>query len=229
MKTCKNKIGVTLTVMLVVIAVIVVLASLVITAATRIRSRSQEQLTENTIAALTAALQQFADFGYRYNNSVVDYSDFDFPLDCNGFPPNGFPPADIKTTLEAALFDVAVLISNHDQPEHLKYSGCEVLYFFLSKVPQSRKTLDKIDRSLVTDENDNGDKMIITITDAVGSKMYPLLRVIDPWGTTLHYDYYYEEGFDIAEMRKTKKTFPVITSAGPDKIFGTSDDISSRD
>lgn len=216
MKTYKNKIGVTLTEMLVVVAVIVVLASLVITAATRIRNQSNEQLAENTIATLTAALQQFADFGYRYNNS--DYSDFDFPLDCNGFP-----PADIRTTLENALgLGVGINGGTHED----EYSGCEVLYFFLSKVPQSRKTLDKIDRSLVTNENDDGDKMIITITDAVGSKMYPLLRVIDPWGTTLHYDYYNEEVFPV--MPYYKRTFPVITSAGPDKIFGTSDDISSR-
>ena len=215
--------------MLVVVAVIVVLASLVITAATRIRNQSSQQLAENTFAALTAALQQFADFGYRYNN--VDYSDFDFPLDCNGFPPNGFPPDDIETTLVAALFDVTVAISNHDQPEHLKYSGCEVLYFFLSKVPQSRKTLDKIDRSLITNENDDGDKMIITITDTVSGRIttYPLLRVIDPWGTTLHYDYYYELATTILLKRDSRKTFPVITSAGPDKRFGTSDDISSRD
>lgn len=205
--------------MLVVVAVIVVLASLVITAATRIRNQSNQQLAENTFATLTAALQQFRDFGYRYNN--VDYSDFDFPLDCNGLPPSGL--VSIGTTLEAALFDVTVLISNHDQLEHLKYSGCEVLYFFLSKVPQSRKTLDKIDRSLVTDEDDNGNRMKVTID----GRPYPLLRVIDPWGTTLHYDYYNEKG-NIAMMRKTKRTFPVITSAGPDKRFGTSDDISSR-
>ncbi len=224
MKTYKNKIGVTLAEMLVVVVVIVVLASLVITAATRIRSRSNEQLAESTIAALTAALQQFADFGYRYNNSVVDYSDFDFPLDCNGFPPAGpVSIKSIKSTLEEALFGVTVAISNHDQPEHLKYSGCEVLYFFLSKVPQSRKTLDKIDRSLVTDEDDNGNRMKVTID----GREYPLLRVIDPWGTTLHYDYYNEEVLPSNSLYY-KRTFPVITSAGPDKKFGTADDIRNR-
>ncbi len=224
MKTYKNKIGVTLTEMLVVVAVIVVLASLVITAATRIRNQSNEQLAENTFATLTAAMQQFRDFGYRYNNS--DYSDFDFPLDCNGFSQD-----DIKTTLEAAFgllppatVSITDLAGSTAFNHKLEYSGCEVLYFFLGKVPQSRKTLDKIDRSLVTDEDDNGNRMKVTID----GRPYPLLRVIDPWGTTLHYDYYYEEGSVIAEMRKTKRTFPVITSAGPDKMFGTSDDISSR-
>jgi len=206
--------------MLVVVAVIVVLASLVITAATRIRNQSSQHLAENTFAALTAALQQFADYGYRYNN--VDYFDFDFPLDCNGFG---------QLTFEAELtkvLDAAVVVNGVFEPE---YSGCEVLYFFLSKVPQSRKTLDKIDRSLITNENDDGDKMIITITDTVSGRItaYPLLRVIDPWGTTLHYDYYDELAVTIPLKRDSRRTFPVITSAGPDKIFGTSDDISSRD
>lgn len=216
--------------MLVVVAVIVVLASLVITAATRIRNQSNEQLAENTFATLTAALQQFADYGYRYNNS--DYSGFDFPLDCND--------SDIEETLAGAfgllpgdvlITDLAGSTAFNHKPE---YSGCEVLYFFLGKVPQSRKTLDKIDRSLVTDEDDNGNRMKITID----GREYPLLRVIDPWGTTLHYDYYedwedyqkYNNDWDdyVDYIRKTKRTFPVITSAGPDKIFGTSDDISSR-
>ncbi len=228
MKTYKNKIGVTLTEMLVVVAVIVVLASLVITTATHIRNQSDRQLTENTIATLTAALQQFADFGYRYNNSIIDYSDFDFPLDCNGFPPAG--PISIETTLEAAfglLPPANVLITDlsgstafNYKPE---YSGCEVLYFFLGKVPQSKKTLDKIDRSLVTDEDDYGNKMKVTID----GREYLLLRVIDPWGTTLHYDYYNEEVFPVTPYYK--RTFPVITSAGPDKTFGTADDISSKD
>lgn len=218
--------------MLVVVAVIVVLASLVITAATRIRNQSSQQLAENTFAALTAALQQFADFGYRYNNVV--YSDFDFPLDCNGFPPSGL--VSIEATLENALLPLATvsitdLAGSTAFNRKLEYSGCEVLYFFLGKVPQSRKTLDKIDRSLVTNENDDGDKMIITITDTVSGRIttYPLLRVIDPWGTTLHYDYYYELATTILLKRDSRKTFPVITSAGPDKRFGTSDDISSRD
>jgi len=42
-------------------------------------------------------------------------------------------------------------------------------------------------------------------------------RFYDPWGTPL--DYVYVAGVD---------TFPKLTSAGPDKQFGTTDDITSK-
>ena len=52
---------------------------------------------------------------------------------------------------------------------------------------------------------------------------YSLLRIIDPWGETLRYDYY----DDYTEPDEARN-FPVITSAGPDGVFGTDDDIASR-
>ena len=97
------------------------------------------------------------------------------------------------------------------------------MYFFLSRVPESRKTLDKIDKSLITRKGSDGSDMTIFIDN----KEYPLLRIIDPWGTTLRYDYYEETGL-YAERMESKKTFPVITSAGPDKEFGSADDITNR-
>jgi len=84
--------------------------------------------------------------------------------------------------------------------------------------------LDKIDDSLITNEGFGKQPMSITI----GVKMYPLLRIIDPWGTTLHYDYYNEMELNPLLRNKGKRNFPLITSAGPDRIFGTGDDITSR-
>ena len=219
MKSCKYKAGVTLIEMVVVVAIIALLVSMVIRVATRTDNQSRERLTESTIAILTAALEQFGDYGYNYNKSS-DYANFDFPLDCNGFP-----QIELQTTLENALGLVAgsVLIDpvgSHDP----NYSGSEVMYFFLSRVPQSRKTLDKIDSSLITNIGSDGREMSIT----VGSKVYPLLRIIDPWGITLRYDYYNEWETNLTLRNEGKRTFPVITSAGPDRRFGTIDDISSR-
>ena len=99
-----------------------------------------------------------------------------------------------------------------------------MLYFFLSRVPESRKSIDKIDESLITSEGYNKQPMRITI----GVRIDPLLRVIDPWGETLRYDYYNRLEPDPVLRLRGKRTFPVITSAGPDKKFGTADDISSR-
>jgi len=204
MKTCKYKTGFTLVEMLIVVAVIAILISMVIGIASRIENQAKQQLTEGTIAVLNGALEQFSDYGFRYNDA--NYSDFHFPLDCNGFS-----DIELETELGGIISGGA-----HDA----NYSGSEALYFFLSRVPESRETLDKIDKSLITSKDKNKQDMIITIDDV----NYPLMRIIDPWGTTLRYDYYDEITLD----PNSKRNFPVIISAGPDGVFGTDDDITNR-
>ena len=213
MKSCeKNKTGVTLIEMLIVVGIIAILVSMVVGIAGRIQFQGNEQLTESTFALLNAALGQFRDYGYNYKDS--DYTDFDFPLDCNDFPKDR-----LATDLEKALgVNVTIDATGHDP----NYSGSEVLYFFLSRVPESRKTLDKIDGSLITNEGSNKQDMTIT----VGGRKYPLLRIIDPWGKTLRYDYYDETV--VPPDPDEKRTFPLITSVGPDGKFGNDDDITSR-
>jgi len=222
MESCKHKTGVTLVEILVVVAIIAILATMVISLAARIDSQGKERLTENTFALLNAALGEFCDYGYNYSDPC--YGGFDFPLDCNGFD-----AAELEGTLEKALGlddgDVEISGGAHDP----NYSGSEALYFFLSKVPESRKTLAKIDSSLITNEDSDGDSMEIS----VDGKEYSLLRIIDPWGETLWYDYYDEEPLPLSEaeidtMIDEARNFPVIISAGPDGVFGTDDDIASR-
>ena len=235
MKSYRHKTGVTLVEILIVVAVIAILTTMVVGIATRISNQSKEQLTKNTFALLNAALGQFRDYGYNYNPITVDvaerffYHSLDFPPDCNGLM-----LTDLQLALAKALGLPPGMVSIsggvHDDPN---YSGSEVLYFFLNRVPTSRQTLKKIDDSLITNEGFGKQPMNITI----GVKMYPLLRIIDPWGTTLHYDYYP----DFADYTglgglvgyfgyagKSKRNFPEITSAGPDRIFGTGDDITNR-
>jgi len=222
--------------MLVTVAVVTILVSMVMGVATHIDKKDKVRLTESTIALLNAALGQFRDYGYRYelpSPSVVErdfYRSLVFPLDCNGFT---------QVALEAELakllgLSAAILPPGAHDPS---YSACEALYFFLDRVPESRKTLGKIDKSLITNAGAGNLPMNITIvTGAPIPKIYPLLRVIDPWGTTLRYDYYPDwpdysviltwlEYLDFAG--KSKRTFPVIISAGPDRKFGTPDDIIS--
>jgi hypothetical protein len=55
------------------------------------------------------------------------------------------------------------------------------------------------------------------------------MRFIDPWGKSLHYDYYEDTILNaLTPDPAKKKTFPVVTSAGADKRFGTNDDIINR-
>jgi len=196
------------------VAIIALLATMVISLATRIDHQGKERLTENTFALLDAALGEFCDYGYSYRHP--DYSDFEFPLDCNGFSKD-----DLEKTLEEALglgLGTVLIdpVGNHDP----NYSGSEALYFFLSRVPESRKTLGKIDASLITNKDSDGDSLEIS----VAGKDYLLLRIVDPWGETLRYDYY-----DDYTKPDEARNFPVISSAGPDGIFGNDDDITSRD
>lgn len=224
MKRYEHRTGLTLVEMLIVIAIIAILAVMAVSVATRIENRAKEHLAESTFALLNAALTQFADYGYQYKNA--NYSEYKFPLDCTGFPFGGAPPFDIQTTLVNALgaTSVTIGVGVHDP----NYSGSEVLYFFLSQVPESRQTLDKIDRKLVTNLGIDGQPMKITIGSGADAKDYPLFRVIDPWKTPLRYDYYDEWQLDVDKRNNSKRAFPVITSAGPDGKFDTSDDIKSR-
>lgn len=219
MKSYANKTGLTLVEMLIVVAIVVILTTMVIGLAGRVDNQSKEQLTKNTIGIMTVALRQFNDYEYSYKAPV--YAGFSFPLDCTFFNDVG-----IGNTVAGALVGAtSALVSGGDlNPE---FSAGEGLYFILSQVPECRKTLDRIDESLITNLGDvtNKQPRIITITYQSGStKEYPLFRIIDPWGTTLQYKYYDNMTLD----PRSKLTFPLITSAGPDKKLGNTDDISSR-
>ncbi len=84
-------------------------------------------------------------------------------------------------------------------------ANSEDLYYELSRVPNSRSILEKINSSLI--ENKYG---------AAGTPVGTGPEIYDPWGTAM--DYRYTPG----------ENFPEMVSAGPDKKFGTADDISSK-
>ena len=222
MQTQRYKTAFTLVEMIVAVSIVVVLVAIVIGVASRIDNQAKERLTRGTIAIINSALEEFSDYRYQYTASYVP---FKFPLDCNGFA---------QTMLEAelgvAVFNVnSVQISDgihtHTDPN---YSGCEAMYFFLSQVPDSRKILERIDKSLITNKGVNNQPMEISILFTNGDKkVYSLMRILDPWGQVLRYDYY-DETASLAGKIDTRRTFPVITSAGPDRKFDTPDDITSR-
>ena len=78
----------------------------------------------------------------------------------------------------------------------------QLMYAALDAVPECKQVLKGIDSVLVRRRD----------RQPVESRLY------DPWGTPLNY--VYVAGVD---------TFPELISAGPDKAFGTSDDITSKD
>ena len=205
MKCCRDKTGLTLVEILTVVAVLAILVSTVITVALRSDQQAKEQLMENTVAMLSAALKEFGEYGYEYREA---YARHRFPPDCTDF---GLQFG-LQATLEEALGKpVNIRPPVLDDPN---YSGIESMYFFLNRVVETRVVLEEIDKSLLT----NRDARIPpgnVRTFIVDGKPYPLVRIIDAWGTVLRYEY---------DAGGYLRTFPVITSAGPDRRFETEDD-----
>jgi prepilin-type N-terminal cleavage/methylation domain-containing protein len=221
LKYHRRKYGLTLVEMLIVLAIIVILAAIVAAVASRIDSQAKERLTKSTFEVICAALQQFKDYEYNYSGL---YTGLEFPLDCNDFTVGA-----LQNTLQTALGAAGVTITGgvHEPG----YSGSEVLYLFLNMVPQCKQTLERIDSSLVTNEDSSGNRLKIVID----GREYPLFRIVDKWpekgkknsiGKAVRYDYYDEKA--IPPNLNQTRSFPVLRSAGPDGIFGTADDISSR-
>jgi prepilin-type N-terminal cleavage/methylation domain-containing protein len=219
MRTRAYKSGFTLIEMLTVVAIIAILVSMVVGITKRIDDQSKERLCRNTIALVGNALEQFRDFGYEYKGSYANLG-LTFPIDCNGFA-----TTIIEATLQSALYQsgTSVAIVPDDPIHDPYYSGSEVLYYILTQVPDCQATLNKIDKSLLTNQKTDGTLITITIG---ASPAIPFTRIIDPWGTALRYDYYQKDN-TWYPIPGTKRTFPVITSAGPDKQFDTADDISN--
>ena len=218
--------GFTILETLVVVAVIMILVSMVIALASRFEDRGKERVIKSTFAMLDAALGEFAEYGYEYKGSYAEFS-LSFPLDCNGFESEEFK-ATVANALGLGSEDVEIYGVYHED-----YSGSAGLYFFLSQVPECREALDRIDASLVTNKDRNGDKLQIE----VDGKIYPLNRIVDPWsktipwGRTIRYSYY-DNGVEISPNEPDMddpRTFPLLISAGPDGEFNTTDDIKSNE
>ncbi|OHB72875.1 MAG: hypothetical protein A2Z25_05210 [Planctomycetes bacterium RBG_16_55_9] len=82
----------------------------------------------------------------------------------------------------------------------------EYLYGELRAIPVSQKILERIDATVIKNQySPPGVPLAQTAPE-----------LYDPWGTVL--DYRYVPG----------DHFPLVVSAGPDKTFGTADDITNR-
>ena len=113
--------------------------------------------------------------------------------------------------LDAALQEFHDFTSDfpiyQDAPSLVERS--EILYGALNSIPSSRRILEKISDSLIENNPGTAD----------------MPEIYDPWGTVVDYRYRYVSEDD-------KDTFPKLTSAGPDRQFGTpgepGDDITNR-
>ena len=231
MQNYKKNQGLSLIEIVVTVAVIAILAGITIGIVSHMDNQNNARALKSTFALLDDALDLFNDYDYSYKNPA--YAKFDFPIDItepaslpsdfDTFKLNSFITI-LSNEFGLAAVDVLPVVGTQVIIHKADYVSGELLYFFLSRVPECREVLDKINETLITDKDENGYQMKLRI----GVQDYPLLRIVDPWGTTLQYDYSNEVALNSGQNAIIMHTYPVITSAGRDKIFGTTDDIQNK-
>lgn len=194
--------GMSLMEMLVALAVILILISTLIGVGSFVKTRASLDLTKATIETLCTALAQYhSDFG-------------DFPFAANVV----FDEVAFETIFLPVIADVmpdGSLEETDGNSNTVFTASSAALFYFLDKNPSSRGIVEAVANSLVTNKDDSG--VGITLEKPPASGIFiDLPRYIDPWGMSIRYEYL------------PGTAFPVLTSAGPDKIFDTPDDITSK-
>ena len=247
MKYFRKQFGFTLVELLTVIAITVILIGIVAGVASRIDTQNKERQLRGIFSLLNIALQEFEEYGYQYDlryltdqDMIYFYNSLDYPPDCNDLPPISSNPQNpgLDYVLESVL-GAELNIGINQATYKVEYSGSLALYFFLNRVPTSRETVGKINPQFLTDEDESGNKMFVSIGIGQQARNYPLMRILDPWGNTLRYHYYisYQDFRRISAgglneyyefLTENKESVPILISAGPDGEWWTGDEITSR-
>lgn len=204
--------GFTLMELLVVAAIVVVLASALVGVGRRLLTSAQEKLARSTIDIVVTAIEQYHGELNR------------FPMEYLNSIPRPVTPAFAQTDLIAYLNDdlgltrmvpaKTVTISSSAENGN---AVSECLYYFLGKLPASRRMIDTITDSQKTSLGTDGLQRQAKYTNATGQEItITLMRLMDPWNSPLRY-----------EFTPGAMSFPRITSAGSDRTFDTHDDLRS--
>jgi prepilin-type N-terminal cleavage/methylation domain-containing protein len=204
-RRCRQS-GMSLMELLVALAVILVLISALTGVGSYVKTRASIDLTRSMLEVLCTSLSQYyADFG-------------DFPFDTetgvDTTPPDGKDDY-LLTHLEADLagtVSAASLVEKDGNGTDVSTASSAALFYFLDRNPSSRDIAGAVDNSLVTNKDIDGNPITVTIKGTP----YDLPRYIDPWKMSIRYEYL------------SGTAFPVLTSAGPDKVFDTPDDVTSK-
>jgi prepilin-type N-terminal cleavage/methylation domain-containing protein len=212
MKARKRQAGFTLIEILVVVAIIVLLATGMVKVAQTARTRAQERVTKGTISMLVSALAEYKNFhdrgsGFEFPEEPVVWNDKNEWLNL------------LSYGLRVDVANLFIDLGDHGQftweddvdldEMRLALATIEFLYCVMEDVPGCKAILEKLPVDVaVNDDNDS-----VTIRGQAKS----LLEVNDAWGHPLWYEY------------RGPGNFPAITSAGPDGLFNTADDIVSTE
>jgi len=197
---------------LVTVAVILILIGALIGTGSYVRTRAQIDLTRGLLEELSTALEEY------YDNQTPKAFPFDTPdTNLNGKLGDDYLQTHLEADLGGTVIPPAppVLLEEKDgssPPVIVSTASSAALFYFLDKDPVSRGIASAVSNTLITNKDTAGVAIKITI----GGVPYDLPRYIDPWGTSIRYVYL------------AGTAFPTLTSAGPDKVFDTPDDVTSK-
>lgn len=199
--------GFTLVEILTVLAIILVLAGALLGVGKYLTVRAKADLTASELEVLATALQQYYDDMGAFpfvtekdfdGDLIVDqYTEAHLEYDVNG---NVLPDGSVDT-LRADESEVLT-----DGPA----TSC-AMFYFLDSNPNSRRILDAVMDSLISNKAMDGAALKLEKPPGSGN-LIDLPRFIDAWGTSVRYEYV--DGW----------AFPRLTSAGPDANINTAED-----
>jgi len=195
-------------------AIILILVGAMLAGGKYLKVQGQRQLTQSAIEVIVTAMEQYYD-EYRIFPfvTVVNFGQTDYTV----VPTLPLPGSVVGGTTE----------EKQKNGDSFSNASSAALYYFLDQNKDCRQIIESLVPGLITNKDAQTGALLtinITINGAVVAVDLP--RFVDVWGTSLRYEYM--SGY----------SFPVITSAGPDKIFsypgpdnifGTADDIESAD
>ena len=195
--------GMSLMELLVALAIILILISSLIGVGSYVKTRASVDLTKGMLEVLSTSLEQYyADFNNFPFEAGSAYSKADLEIAANG--------------LDGIVIPVTVsLLEKDGNNTDVSTASSAALFYFLDRNPDSRAVAEAVADSFITNKDDIGINIQITL-NTVPPTIIDLPRYIDPWKMSIRYVYL------------PGTAFPVLTSAGPDKIFDTPDDITSK-
>ena len=205
MKTRKKHFAFSTVEILVTVAILAILAGILLGFGRGIRTQAEDKLAQSTIDVIVTALEQYYDFHGDFPFVAQPYVEV---------PPSGYGQAALQATIEQdnglALGSSTITGAHEDE-----YSSSEALFYFLNKLPASRRIIDVITDTQITNKGSDGGPL--KIEAPTGSFPIDLIRFIDPWGMAFRYTY------------TAGDNFPLIESGGADRDLATmGDNITSQ-
>lgn len=204
----ENKKGFTLIEVLAALALVLILSAVFVSGGRYLKIRAERQLTQTAIEIVCTTLNQYYEeykaFPFKNRDTNLDQV------------PDPYTKAYLEWDTSGTVFPAMLTLEEKaGDGLYVSYASSPALFYFLDQDKNCRQVIEAISERLITNK-DPQTQAALTISVGTPTTIKDLPRFIDAWGMSLRYEYL--DGY----------SFPIITSAGPDKVFGTKDDLKSQ-